>query len=259
MLGRYKWLWILTIINVTLAFLLLLAIRATLFAIGAFAAYVSTSPLFVLLLLGMAFSLIGVLVAKRVDSRRPRYLGFLANGSTLALHSILLFGMAVMFIGIPQERFLIPEGYVGDVYVVHSIPDGEPEKRMVWGVTYRIPREGILCTRAPMKRGMTRPVYYYERPDGTLKRIRHFWPTTINRTPENLANDRDLGVFFPRTGKRSLFRLSPTLASHSEDCSIEYQQFYVGTKAFLLSKHEHKDDLGRYLSEHSVKCSGRTN
>ena len=181
MRGRYKLLWILTIINVALAFLLILMIRAMLFAIGAFAASVSGWPLFVLQPLGMALSLIAVLVAKRVDSRGPRRLGFLVNGSTLALHSTLLFGMAAMFIGIPQERFLIPEGYVGDVYVVHNIPDCEPEKRMFWGVTYRIPRDGILCTRAPTNRGMTRPVYYYERPDGTLERIRHSWPTIGQR------------------------------------------------------------------------------
>jgi uncharacterized protein DUF6843 len=71
----------------------------------------------------------------------------------------------------------------GDVYVIHSGEDGEPEKRTFWEVTYRIPLDGILRTQTPLNRGFTRTTYYYEHRDGTLERIRHQWRTTIHRIP----------------------------------------------------------------------------
>jgi len=51
-----------------------------------------------------------------------------------------------------------------------------------------------------MARTWTRTEYDYQMETWSPERIRNFWPTTIHPTAENLANDRDIGVFFPRTG-----------------------------------------------------------
>lgn len=257
MRGNNRWLWILTFSNVAIIFLLIFVIRAILSAIGAFAAYVSAWPLVALVLLGGVLSLVGVVVARRADSSTPRRIGCVVNGSILAFHSIcIVVGLAASVL-IPRERFLIHEGYMGDVYVVHSVAGGEPERRTFWGVTYRIPQDGILCTLAPMNRGITRSAYYYERGDGTVERIPNFWPTTIHRTPTNLANDKDLGVFFPHSGNLEFLMGPGGKAGSSAKCSAEYEEFYVGTQAYLLSNHREKD-LGSYLREHSV-CGGPTN
>src|ERR1700732_2284813 len=240
-----KSLWILTLVNIAIASLLVLAIRATLFALGAFAAYVSGWPVAVLLFLGAQLSVIVILIGKKTTSRVPRILGFAVNGSILAFHSIIILGMIAVFIGVEREKFIIPEGYQGDVYVIHSVENGEPEKRAFRQVTYRIPLEGVLRTQVPLKRGWTWPTYYYEHPDGTLVRILYDWPTTVHRTPENLKNYKDLGVFFPRTG---------SMRSSSTKCSVEFEQFYVGTKAYLLSGYQQKD-LRLYLREHPIDCS----
>jgi hypothetical protein len=244
-----KWLWIITLLNIALALLLILAIRAMLFALGAFAASVSGWPVLVLASLGMALSVSGILVGKRTTSRVPRRLAVVINGSALALHSIPMLGIVVIFVGVQRQRFLIPEGYQGDVYVIHNVDDGEPGKRNFGQVTYRIPLDGILRTQAPLTRGLTTTTYYYQRRDSTLERIRYTWLTTIHRTPENLTNDKDLGVFFPRSGK---------YGTSSNKCVVEFELFYVGTKAYLLSGYQQKD-LGRYLREHPIKCSDRAN
>ena len=54
---------------------------------------------------------------------------------------------------------------------------------------------------------------------------RNLWNTTVQRTPENMTNDKDIGIFFPRSG---------TIAD-STGCAVKYEEFYVGTKAYLLS------------------------
>ena len=243
----HKWFWILTTLNVVILLFAALVVWAMLSVIG-IAAEVSGWPLFTLLPIGEIFSLAGVLVARRVDSRRLRRVGFIVNSSTLAFHSIILVGMAILFILIPRERFLIPEGYLGDIYVIHNVAEGEPEVRISREITYRIPRDGILLTQAPMNRGFTRSLYYYERGDGGLERIWNEWNTTIQRTPENIANNRDVGIFFPRTGSGQY---------GSEGCSIEYDEFSIGTTAYFLSEHP-KTDLAAYLKDHLVRCRSLT-
>jgi hypothetical protein len=243
----HKWFWILTILNVFLLLLAALVIWAMLSVMG-IAAEVPGWPLFTLLPIGEIFSLAGVLVATRMDSRTLRSLGLIVNASTLVFHSIILVGMAILFIRIPRERFLIPEGYMGDIYVIHSVAEGEPEVQTSREITYRIPRDGILLTQAPMNRGFTRSLYYYERGDGALKRIWNEWNTTIQRTPENIANNRDVGIFFPRTGSGQY---------GSEGCSIEYDEFSIGTTAYLLSQHP-ETDLTPYLKEHLARCGSLT-
>jgi hypothetical protein len=242
---RDKWIWILTVANLAIAFLLIAAIRATLYALGAFANYVFISPVLFLLFLGLALSLAGLRIARKTSSRVPRRLAFVVNGSTFAFHLIITLGIATILVRVQHRNVVIPAGYVGEVYIIHNVADGESPKRTLWSITYRIPPDGVLRSQAPINRGLMSTAYYYEHQDGTLQRIRFSWNTTIPRTAENLANNRDLGVFFPRTGK---FQTS------LQPCSVEFEQFDVGTKSYLLSG-DHRKDLVKYLREHPVTCS----
>src|SRR5258706_3215438 len=244
-----KWLWILTLLNIAIASVLILGIGATLFAIRAFAAYVRAWPLSIAMFVGFVCSLVGILVAKRTNLQVARRIGLIVNGSTLTLHSIIVVRVAATLVAIPTQRYLIPQGYMGEIYVVHGVLDGEPEKRIFRGITYRIPRDGILRTQARIIHGLATTAYYYVRDDGALERIHSEWYTTISRTPDNLANDRDIGIFFPRIGKYH---------DDSQGCSVEYVEFYVGTKAYLLSKDQRLNML-RYFRKHPVKCNDRAN
>ena len=244
---RNKLLWIFNMLNVAIASILILGIGAVLFAIRAFAAYVRAWPLGIVMFVGFICSLVGILIARGTSLQVPRRIGLIINGSTLTVHSIVLVGIVATLVGIPRQRYLIPQRYMGEIYVVHGVVDGEPEKGIFRGITYRIPRDGILRTQAAIIRGITTAAYYYVRDDGTLERIRDEWYTTIPRTPDNLANDKDVGIFFPRTGRYH---------DDSQGCSVEYVEFYVGTKAYLFSK-DQRQDMVRYFREHPVNCSDR--
>jgi uncharacterized protein DUF6843 len=243
---RSKWLWTVTVANVAVACLLLLVIYSMMLALAVLAPEISGWPLYVLLPIGLALSIAGLRFTKGVISRVSRRAASVLNGCALVLDLLIILGLATMFFGSTKERFLIPDGYRGDVFVVYGAQDGEVLNKSHGEVTYRIPEDGILRTRQPMLRGWTRTEYYYLRRDTSLERIRNFWPTTIHPSPENLADDKDIGVYFPRTGT----------FTDSTGCSVQYQQFYVGTKAHLLSKYK-ENNLVRYVRDHPGACTSR--
>jgi hypothetical protein len=243
--ARSKWLWGVTLANVAVAFLLIIALYAIMMALAVIAPEISGWPLYVILPLGVALSIIGLRFTRAVASHTWRYISYSVNGCILALHLFMIFGFVALFMSSTKERFLIPDGYKGEVYVVYGVPDGEALHGTRWAVTYRIPKDGVLRVQGPLVRSWTRTEYDYQTDSGKLERIRNFWPTTIHRTTENLSNDRDIGVFFPRTGK----------FTDSTGCSVEYQLFYVGTKAHLLTKYK-RLDIATYIGQHPVGCNG---
>jgi hypothetical protein len=240
---RSKRLWIVTFANVAVAFLLLLVLHAIRLALAALAPEISGWALYILLPLGLVLSVVALMLTKGVASRWYRRIVYVVNGSALAFDLLIVFGFAALFISSTKERFLIPDGYKGDVYVVYDAPDGEPLNKTRWAVTYRIPKDGVLRVQGSMTRTLTRTEYDYLTETGKLKRIRNFWPTTIHSTAENLANDTDVGVFFPRSGT----------STDPKGCSVEYQQFYVGTKAHLLTQYKELDVFS-YLQKHPAEC-----
>lgn len=241
---RSKWLWGITLANVAVACFLILVLYAIMLALSVIAPEISEWPLYIVLPVGAVLSIIGLQFTRGVVSRIWRYVSYCVNGGILTLHLFIIFGLAFLFISTTKERFLISHGYRGDVYVIYGVRDGETLNRTRWAVTYRIPKDGVLRVQEPMVRSWTRTEYDYETDTGKLERIRNFWPTTIHRTPENLANDKDFGVFFPRTGT----------FTNSNGCSIEYQLFYVGTKAHLLTKYKQLD-ISEYLKQHPDTCN----
>jgi hypothetical protein len=84
---------------------------------------------------------------------------------------IVLLGYFLVAVGaarllrIPDEQFLIPEGYQGDVCVVFGIPSAEGVVPWDSGLTYRIPADGVLFVRNPIRLGSKRFEYDYARKD----------------------------------------------------------------------------------------------
>lgn len=241
---RSKRLWIVTLANIAAAGLLILVIYNIMLAVAALANEILGWPFFVLLAIGLVLSVIGLRFAKGVASRTARLITSVLNSCVLTLDLLIIFGLAALYFGSTKERFLIPNDYKGDVYVVYGVPEGESLNKTPSGLTYRIPKDGVLWVRGPMMRDWTRTEYYYQPESGHLEHISNFWLSTIHPTPENLANDRDIGVFFPRTGR----------FTDSTGCSVEYRQFYVGTKAHLLTKYK-QVDISEYLRDHPVVCA----
>lgn len=243
--------WMLCLVNLALACLTILTVFSMLGAMAALAPYVYSWPLVVVLIVGVALSVTGILFARRTESRLPRRVGILVHASTLGLHSLIVVGFLAFVVSLlltsRRERFLIPAGYMGDVFVIYNVADGVPAKQARGETTFRVPRDGILRFEGPMFSGPTRTAYFYEHDDGTLEKIDELWLSTISQTPENLANKADIGVFFPRSGR---------MQGSSTVCPVQFEQFYVGTKAYLLSEY-HAKNLNEYLTQHPIPCAGK--
>jgi hypothetical protein len=244
--AQSKWLWPVTIANAVVASLLILVVYGIMLALAVIAPEISGWPLVILLPISFALSVMGLRFAKTATSRVSRWLAFIINACAFALSSLIILSLVAMFVGSTNEAFLIPDGYKGDVYVLYGSRDGQVLNKTRWRVTYRIPSDGVLRIQKPEIPRWTRTKYYYEKRDGSLEQIQNLWLTTVHRTPENLADDKDIGVYFPRTGS----------FTDSAGCSVQYQQFYVGTKAHLLSKYK-ENDLVRYVRDHPGACTSR--
>lgn len=149
--------------------------------------------------------------------------------------------------------YLIPAGYMGNVYIFHNVPNGAPLKREDTAQVYEIPKDGILRSQSPEISGLYLAQYFYLTPDGKREKITGFWPSSIHDTPENRA-DKTIGVFFPRTGGLSGTSTSKGNGKSTSkfSCDIRYEKFYVGTKAYLLATPNLEKDLFTYVEQNPI-------
>jgi hypothetical protein len=240
---RVSWLRVITFANVVVVALVILVLYETMLALSVLGPEISSWQLLTLLAIGVPISVVGLMLTTNLGSRRWCWLGLIINGAAIAYYVAIIIGIGVLLISATNRRFIIPEGYRGDVYIIYTNTDGKPGTTHQTGVTFRIPRDGVLITTSAMVGGWTRDEYYYERGDGTQHRIANLWSTTVERTAENLVNDKDVGIFFPRSGT----------IGNSTGCTLKYEEFYVGTKAYLLVGYPEKD-TNQFLKE---GCGGR--
>ena len=78
--ARLKWLRIVTLANVAVAALLIVEIYAVMSALAAFAAFVSTGPLYTVLSIGVVLSVVALTSTRSVASHTSRRIGYLVNG-----------------------------------------------------------------------------------------------------------------------------------------------------------------------------------
>jgi hypothetical protein len=144
------------------------------------------------------------------------------------------------------EIHLIPTGFMGDVFIVHGVTDGQPAHYEGRYRVYSIPASGVLRSETASNCCWWRGgevQYYYVADDGSRSRIEGFWPSSIHDTPENRA-DSTLGIWFPRTG---------TVSLSGSSCKVHLDQYYVGTKTFLLDR-QASPEITEYLKENPVAC-----
>lgn len=246
-----RWLWPVTLAGLVGTILLFAYMYLMLRALAAFAASVVTWPIFVLVPFVVVISAMGIWLAKGTAWSLARIMTVAINTCALGLTLLVVVGAARLYFRSPKEQFLIPEGYTGDVYVLYGVSGGEVLSPSASTLTYRIPANGILCVQPPIRIGSRRTEYDYVRQDGAKEKIDNLWNTTIQRTPENLTNDHDVGIFFPRNGTFSIF--VPRGQGGSQECKVQFEEFYVGTKAHLLTQHR-GTNLGKYLRDNPSLC-----
>ena len=134
----------------------------------------------------------------------------------------------------------------GDVFILPGRAESVPPKREGFAIVFEIPPGRILVTQDEPGGGLHWTRFYYVDTDGRRQRL-DYQPSTVPRTPENLVDQRPF-VWFVRDGAGGVAGSS---------CSIRYVQFYVGTRADLLSRTENEANaeelrLGQFVKEHRI-------
>jgi hypothetical protein len=224
-IGRRRgiWLWAVSIVAILLLLFAIGYACLVFLALAALASEIIIWPLIVALALGSIAASVGLALA----SRKPRRSAAVVINLLVAIGHLGGLGLVFLptFLAV-EQRYIIPDGYMGEVVVVHGVSGGVPEERARSGaVTYDIPETGLLMTTGGPARSWVRYEYLYRRRDGSLTRIESRWNTTIHDTSENRA-DPSIGIYL-RTGIGVM---------NSPGCrQIEFHSFAVGTKAFILS------------------------
>jgi hypothetical protein len=162
----------------------------------------------------------------------------------LVVPSVILFFVGDIFIHVNRTRYIIPDGYQGYVYILHGIANGIPEDRGRWEITYQIPSDGFLLTRAPVTGGFKRAKYYYQLKDGSLKQI----PSNDDAAS---AGGRVV-VAFPAVPENDGYGE----ASETSNCNVEYEWFHLGTGSENVSP-PGSDRLADYLHAHPSVCADK--
>jgi hypothetical protein len=155
--------------------------------------------------------------------------------AVVLLNWILLFGSRYVWARPEPEVFTFPDGFVGDVYVIHDSVWGRPIPTPGGTRRYDFAPSGILVTSSPGVRGWLDQRYYYRGADSTESQIRTTWDATIEDTEEN-RRDTTVGVYFLHWGTRQ-----------EADCTVAYMSFFVGRKADVLEDRG-VDGLERYVT-----------
>jgi hypothetical protein len=144
-----------------------------------------------------------------------------------------IFLAIALMIGQPQlpraepEIHLIPDGYVGWVTIAFRAANGEPAVYEGRSRLYRIPQSGILITVVEPNVGSSPDwKFFLERADHTRAPIRLIRISTVQDTAEN-REDPTVGIFYIRRGRQQSGRVA---------CDVEFDQYFVGTQAQLLSR-----------------------
>jgi hypothetical protein len=119
---------------------------------------------------------------------------------------------------------LIPEGTVGNVYIIQGIPSGNELEKTQQQTIYKIPESRILIIKdIASSTSAHTAAYFYVGKDGARIRLEEEY-SSLHKTEENLKNERPF-IWAPRSG---------TMTIDGVPCEIEYDQFYVGTRRKML-------------------------
>jgi len=150
-------------------------------------------------------------------------------------------GLRTMFSANTEEVFLIPNHYKGHAYVVYGAAGGRPLIENREQVIYRIPQDGVLRIRDSTLPTTQWTVYYYEREDGSLRRI-PVLSRTATRSPDDI--DGDIEASTARDG----------MSKGPAGCVVQFKKLYIDTDAQLLSEYQ-QEDLGHFAPDLTLLCS----
>jgi uncharacterized protein DUF6843 len=252
--ARARWFWVATTCNVVAIAFLVLLIYAALVMLALFSSPASMLPFLLAPAIVLILSVIGFSLSRGQRRGLVRWLGYVvhASGFLLSLSMLCYLGFLWSGIGSGKETYLIPNDYQGDIYVIHPVENGGAPSNAPTAAIYLIPPDGILVAPNAEVRswsGWTKTRYYYLSKNGQRREITEHWDSTIPETAENLANTKDIGIYFPTTGT----------VGDGAGCHARLEHFSVGTKAYLLrrSSQYREPDWEEFLRKRNAWCTDR--
>jgi hypothetical protein len=140
------------------------------------------------------------------------------------------------------EIHLIPAGYAGYVTIAFMAPTGGPGDFEGNARLYRIPANGLLLLQSPPNHGLgSEQQFFIVDSNGDRREVK----ISIANFGEMLKNriHPDVEVFYPTKG-----------VVQGERCDIEYDQYFVGTRAQFLDADASSPEVASKRLEDTFKC-----
>ena len=170
-----------------------------------------------------------------------------ARGRLLALLSVItvvIGGAAVLLLtrtpAPSRRRFLIPQSFSGQVYLIHKSGYHGPDTVRDSVQTVTVPANGIVVTELRMPAGYD-DTYFDVTATGARAQLPEQTLGVIENTPKNRNDPRRL-IFNPNAGILEL-----------PHCKVVFESFYVGTRGFLSSD-PHSQVLEVFAQSHPEVC-----
>lgn len=134
-----------------------------------------------------------------------------------------------------QDIYILPDDYVGVVYIFYDQKDGLPPKHDDGKQIYEIPKHGILKTQSSIDtRWKPLPKFFYKKEKGLVEIP--YW--SLNR-----YEPRDVD---PEVERHVCCALSGTAESDGNKKTVVFEKFYVGTNAEIDRAMEANEKVNTY-------------
>jgi hypothetical protein len=152
------------------------------------------------------------------------------------------------------EKHLVPQGYIGHVYIVFDATDGVPPEHDGTARVYRIPAGGILRTQFPPNDGWSwKDEVQFFSVDAVGR------PTRLRSAREDTVAMTEPVVFGPSVGAVA----APVPGTDNQwsteaPCTVRFSSYYVGSWLQVKGAGDGSDRLHEYLADRPLPCNRAT-
>jgi hypothetical protein len=177
---------------------------------------------------------------------------FLNHNKALWIVSLFFSIIACASEQIEPEIYLIPESYVGDIYIIYNVKTGSNPEYEGDARLFRVPDTGVIHTSLPLNKGRRGPgliQFLQVSVNGDRTVFADFHAGAIEDSSKN-RSDKKTYIMGGGFGEYAF-----SLELKERGCGYNYQSFYVG-KLLDGLKGIGQFRLGDYYSKHGYPCDG---
>ena len=149
--------------------------------------------------------------------------------------------------------YLIPQDFTGGVIIVFNQPDGiTPETSNDGTVIYRIPKDGLIKVKAPLKNVPYEFKYYFVDEKGNRTPIEYLYPGHYVRNPGDTVSKSFDTISDDETNNKIFAMIHTTTNFGSQNDKIYFHNFIVGKpKDYQLLYLKTSDKIDEFIARFS--------